>query len=98
MRKKFAVISDGVVYGYYDNIQDAEEFIKNQTLIHPNTFILEPEKSFKIVKIEKVYKLTKIDENKEESLYGFKETTNDDETDYDTVFDDLNIYGDGYDW
>lgn len=97
MSKKYAVVANGVVYGYYDKIEDAEEFIANQTQIMYPGLQNDPV-TFKIVKIEKVYKLTKIDENKDEQLYGFKETTADDDTDYDTMFDEMNVYGDGYEW
>lgn len=93
---KYAVISSGIVYAYFDKIEDAEDFITNQTQIHTTSSI--PTQSYKIVKVEKVYKLTKIDENQKESLYGFKETTSGDDSDYDTMFDNMNIYGDGYDW
>jgi hypothetical protein len=97
MTKKYAVIANGVIYGYYEKMEDAKEFIDNQTQVADPAFPL-TQGSFKIVKIEKVYKLTKVDENQDEILYGFKETQNDDDTDYDTMFDELNVYGDGYDW
>lgn len=88
-KAEYVVVSDGLLLGFFNTIEDARRYIKNLITTTPKGTTAQYATSrLRILKIQEVYKYNKVDETKDTEILSPIQTSLDDDLQDDNLFKD----------